>query len=98
MKYNIIKSENDFKNDLEKMLERTEIEINVVGRLMSISRYYNGYTLWWGGNYGIDCEDADDVLDKINMLTSFIIEGQMNKNECYLTKKTERFMKECANA
>lgn len=98
MKYNIIKSENDFKNDLEKMLERTEIEINVVGRLMSITRYYNGYTLWWGGNYGIDCEDVDDVLDKIDMLTSFIIEGQMNKNECYLTKKTERFMKECANA
>lgn len=97
MKYNIVKTKNNFKSDLENMVERTEMEVNVVGRLMSISRYHNGYTLWWGGNYGIDCKDADDVLDKIDMFTSFIIEGEMSKNECYVTKKTEKFMKECAN-
>lgn len=98
MKYNIVKNQNDFKKELELMFERTEININIVGRLMSVTRYYDGYTLWWGGNYGIDCKDADDVIEKIDMFTSFVIEGQMNNNECYLTKETERFMKECANA
>lgn len=98
MKYNVIKSREDLIKDIEMMAELTEIKINVVGRQMSISKYYNGYTLWWGGNYGIDCEDADDILDKIDMFTSFVLEGEMNKNECYLTKETERFMKERANA
>lgn len=98
MKYNIVKTKKDFKNELERMIEKTSIEINVVGRWMSITRYHDGYTLWWGGNYGIDCKDVSDVIDKIDMFTSFVIEGEMNKNECYITKKTEKFMKECANA
>ena len=98
MKYNIVKTKDDFRMDLENMKEKTKIELNVVGRLMSISNYHGGYTLWWGGNYGIDCKDVSDVIDKIDMLTSFVIEGEMNKNECYITKKTEKFMKECANA
>lgn len=98
MKYNVIKTKEELKKDIENMKELTEIKINIVGRMMSITKYYKGYTLWWGGNYGIDCFDADDVIDKIDMLTSFIIEGEMNKNECFVTKKTERFMKESANA
>ena len=76
------------------MKEKAEIQINVVGRLMSISKYYDGYTLWWGGNYGMDFKTAKEVIEQIDMLTSFVIEGEMNRNECYLTKETERFMKE----
>lgn len=98
MKYNLIITKEELEKQIENMKERTEILINVVGRMMSISKYYNGYTLWWGGHYGIDCVDAEDVVDKIEMLTSFVIEGEMNKNECYVTKETEKFMKESANA
>lgn len=98
MKYNIVITKEKLEEQIKNMKERTEIVINVVGRMMSITKYYNGYTLWWGGHYGIDCADEDEVIDKIDMLTSFIIEGEMNKNECYLTKETERFMKESANA
>lgn len=98
MKFNIVKKKDNFRVDLEMMAERSEIEVNVVGRLMSISRHYDGYTLWWGGNYGIDCKGADEVIETIEMFTSFVIEGGMNKNECYVTKETEKFMKESANA
>lgn len=98
MRYNVIKTQNDLRKEIALMKEKTEMLVNVVGREMSITRYYGGYTLWWGGNYGIDCEDADEVIDKIDMLTSFVIEGEMNKNECYLTKATEKFMRENANA
>lgn len=98
MKYNIVNTKENLLNTLEKLELKKELQINIVGRLMSISRYYAGYTLWWGGNYGIDCKDADEVIYYIDMLTSFVIEGEMNKNECYVTKKTEKFMKENANA
>lgn len=94
MKYNIVITGESLIEQIKYMEERTEIQINVAGRLMSISRYYNGFTLWWGGNYGIDCTNAEDVKEKIDMLTSFVIEGEMNKNECYLTKEAEKFMKE----
>ena len=38
MKYNIVKTKKDFKNELERMIEKTSIEINDVGRGMSITR------------------------------------------------------------
>lgn len=94
MKYNVICEKNELINKIDEMTLKSEMKVNIVGRLMTISRYHNGYTLWWGEHYGIDCEDADDIVDKLEMLTSFVIEGKMNENECYITKDTERNMKE----
>lgn len=99
MKFNLIRTSEELIREIENMPPKSEILVNICERQISISTFsHNGYTIWWGGNYGIDCIDAHDVIDKLEFLTSFIIEGEFNKHECYTTRSTIREMKENAHA
>jgi hypothetical protein len=99
MKFNLIKTREEMKREIENIPYKKEILVNVCERQISVSRFTPvGYTIWWGGNYGMDAKDSDEVLDTLEMLTSFIIEGEFNKHECYTTRNTIRDMKENAHA
>lgn len=90
MLFNIIRTKEELEKEMVDLPVKGSMKINIVNKLFTITRYSNGFTLWWGDNYGIDGEDALDIIDKIEMLTSLLIEGK--EIECYISAKTRKAM------